>query len=59
MNLEKLSNFSTVSEALEEVKKETVVTVEPKIEKNADGVFLTIPEKAGYGPVKEPIENLK
>ena len=49
MNLEKLSKFRTVSEALEEVKKETVITVEPKIEKNEDGVFLTIPEKAGYG----------
>ena len=34
-------------------------TVEPKIEKNEDGVFLTIPEKAGYGLIKEPIENLK
>ena len=44
---------------LEEVKKETVITVEPKIEKNEDGVFLTIPEKAGYGLIKEPIENLK
>ena len=44
MNLEKLSKFRTVSEALEEVKKETVITVEPKIEKNEDGVFLTIPE---------------
>ena len=59
MNLEKLSKFRTVSEALEEVKKETVITVEPKIEKNEDGVFLTIPEKAGYGLIKEPIENLK
>jgi len=59
MNLEKLSKFNTVKEALEEVKKEKVFTVEPKIEKNEDGVFLTIPEKAGYGLVKEPIENLK
>ena len=59
MNLEKLSKFNTVKEALEEVKKETVFTVEPKIEKNDDGVFLTIPEKAGYGLVKEPIENLR
>ena len=59
MNLEKLSKFRTVSEALEELKKETVITVEPKIEKNEDGVFLTIPEKAGYGLIKEPIENLK
>ena len=59
MNLEKLSKFNTVKEALEEVKKETVFTVEPKIEKNEDGVFLTIPEKAGYGLVNEPIENLR
>ena len=59
MNLEKLSKFRTVKEALDEIKKETVVTVEPKIEKNEDGVFLTIPEKAGYGLIKEPIENLK
>ena len=59
MNLEKLSKFRTVKEALDEAKKETVITVEPKIEKNEDGVFLTIPEKAGYGLIKEPIENLK
>ena len=59
MNLEKLSKFRTVKEALDEAKKETVITVEPKIEKNKDGVFLTIPEKAGYGLIKEPIENLK
>ena len=39
MNLEKLSKFRTVSEALEKVKKETVITVEPKIEKNEDGYF--------------------
>ena len=56
---QKLSKFRTVKEALDEIKKETVVTVEPKIEKNEDGVFLTIPEKAGYGLIKEPIENLK
>jgi Ni,Fe-hydrogenase I small subunit len=59
MNLEKLSKFRSVKEALEEVKKETVITVEPEIEKNEDGVFLTIPERAGYGLIKEPIENLK
>ncbi|MFL2829684.1 MAG: NUDIX hydrolase [Alphaproteobacteria bacterium] len=59
MNLEKLSKFRTVKEALDEIKKETVFTVEPKIEKNEDGVFLTIPEEAGYGLIKEPIENLK
>ena len=59
MNLEKLSKFRTVKEALDEAKKETVITVEPKIEKNKDGVFLTITEKAGYGLIKEPIENLK
>ena len=59
MNLEKLSRFKTVKEALEKIKKETIITVEPKIEKNNDGVFLTIPENAGYGLIKEPIENLK
>ena len=59
MNLEKLSRFKTVKEALEKIKKETIITVEPKIEKNNDGVFLTIPENAGYGHIKEPIENLK
>ena len=59
MNLEKLSRFKTVKEALEKIKKETIITVEPKIEKNNDEVFLTIPENAGYGLIKEPIENLK
>ena len=59
MNLEKLSRFKTVKETLEKIKEETIITVEPKIEKNNDRVFLTIPENAGYGPIKEPIENLK
>ena len=59
MNLEKLSKFDNVEDAITSLRKEEIVTVEPKIEKNDDGVFLTIPENAGYGKIREPIENLK
>ena len=51
---EKIKQISEYS-----LRKEEIVTVEPKIEKNDDGVFLTIPENAGYGKIREPIENLK
>lgn len=59
MNLEKLAKFKNVEEAITSLKKEKIITVEPKIEKNDDGVFLTIPEEAGYGKIREPIENLR
>ncbi len=59
MNLEKLAKFSNVDDAIKASKKEKIITVEPKIEKRDEGVFLTIPENAGYGLVNEPIENLR
>ena len=59
MNLEKLAKFNNVDDAIKASKKEEIVTVEPKIEKKDGGVFLTIPENAGYGLVNEPIENLR
>ncbi|MBV1905073.1 MAG: NUDIX domain-containing protein [Pseudomonadales bacterium] len=47
-NLEKLSRFNTVEEALTTTNTETVVTVTPRIEKRGDDNFLCIPENAGY-----------
>lgn len=59
MNLEKLRNSKTVDEALSKARKQRIVTVLPKLEKTEEGVFLTIPKEAGYGDVKEPLENLR
>ena len=59
MNLEKLRNSKTVEEALSNARKQRIVTVIPKLEKTGDSVFLTIPKEAGYGDVKEPLENLR
>ena len=59
MNLEKLRNSKTVEEALSNARKHRIVTVLPKLEKTEEGVFLTLPKDAGYGDVKESIENLR
>jgi len=59
MNLEKLRNSKTVEEALSNARKQRIVTVLPRLEKTKEGVFLTIPKEAGYGDVKESLENLR
>lgn len=58
MNLEKLGRSKTVAEAMARAKAEPIVTVEPKVVE-ADGKrFLTLPEEAGYGVIREPIERI-
>ena len=59
MNLEKLSRFNNVKDAIKTISKENVITVEPKVEKTEKGSFLTIPEEAGYGLIREPLETLR
>ena len=59
LNLEKLSKSSSVEEALDRARNSKIVTVTPSINKIEDDVFLTIPENAGYGKIKEPLKNFK
>ena len=58
LNLEKLSKSSSVKEALDRARNSKIVTVIPSISKIGDDAFLTIPENAGYGKIKEPLKNL-
>ncbi len=58
LNLEKLSKSSSVEEALDRARNSKIVTVMPSISKIEGEAFLTIPENAGYGLIKEPIKNL-
>ena len=58
LNLEKLSKSSSVEEALDRARNSKIVTVIPSISKIGDDAFLTIPENAGYGKIKEPLKNL-
>ena len=58
LNLEKLSKSNTVEEALENARNSKIATVTPSISKIEGEAFLTIPEKAGYGLIKEPLKNL-
>ena len=58
LNLEKLSKSSSVEEALDRARNSKIVTVMPSISKIEGEAFLTIPENAGYGIIKEPLKNL-
>ncbi len=48
LNIEMLSESSSVENALEMAKARTIVPVLPRIEKRQDGNYLCIPAKAGY-----------
>ncbi len=58
LNLERLSKSNSVEEALDNARNSKIVTVTPSISKIEDEAFLTIPENAGYGIIKEPLKNL-
>lgn len=49
LNLERLDKSSTVAEAVERARADTIVTVMPKMRKTETGRILTIPIQAGYG----------
>ncbi len=59
MNLKKLGEAKSVSEALARARSSRIVTVEPKVETREGGPVLTIPEDAGYGKVEEPMSSLR
>lgn len=49
MNLERLSAFASVAEAMETIGKTPVVTVRPSSIETPDGRMVRIPAEAGYG----------
>jgi 8-oxo-dGTP pyrophosphatase MutT (NUDIX family) len=60
MNLRKLSEAETVEDAISRFSNASVVTVEPRAGKNAEGQpCLFIPEEAGYGVTEELLSNVR
>lgn len=56
LNLKKLGRSQSVAEALENARREPVVTVLPRLGEGADGEpVLCIPEEAGYGVTAAPL----
>lgn len=53
VNLELLDQQSSVSAAIDAARARSIVTVTPRPERRAEGMFITIPPDAGYGPVEE------
>jgi 8-oxo-dGTP pyrophosphatase MutT (NUDIX family) len=56
MNLEKLSRYRTVAEAVEVTRSKPVVTVTPKILRSDSGRRLQIPAEADYGVTEVFVE---
>lgn len=56
LNLERLAGFDGVDKAIAAARARAPFTVEPQIERRPEGLFLTIPEAAGYGVTVEPLE---
>jgi 8-oxo-dGTP pyrophosphatase MutT (NUDIX family) len=55
-NIKKLGRSESVSEALENARQDTIVTVLPKISKQADGtMMMELPEDAGYETIRSPV----
>jgi hypothetical protein len=56
MNLEKLSRYRTVAEAVEVTRSRPVVTVMPKLLSNEGGRLMQIPAEADYGVTEVFVE---
>ncbi len=59
MNLQLLAEASSAADATARAAARTLVTVLPKVERRPEGAVLVIPEDAGYGPVTEPLSNIR
>jgi len=58
-NVKKLGRSGSVGEALESARRNPVVTVLPRVDKDADGeLWMEIPEAAGYDTVRAPMSAL-
>ena len=58
MNLQLLAEASSADDTIKRASERVLVTVEPKVEKRADGTVLVIPHDAGYGVVAEPLASV-
>ena len=59
LNLKKLGRSHNVAEAIEAARRDTIVTVLPRLGEGEDGEpVLCIPEEAGYGVTSAPIGKL-
>jgi 8-oxo-dGTP pyrophosphatase MutT (NUDIX family) len=59
LNLKKLGRSHSVAEALEAARRDTIVTVLPRLGEGDDGEpVLCIPEAAGYGVTSAPVGKL-
>jgi 8-oxo-dGTP pyrophosphatase MutT (NUDIX family) len=58
MNLLKLADSPTVEAALAAARTARIVTVVPRFEQRAEGMFLCIPREAGYGVDAVPADNI-
>ena len=56
LNLQKLSQYSTLEKAIQTTEAESIVTVLPTTEKRDDGNFIRIPIEAGYGISESKID---
>lgn len=56
LNVEKLGEASTVAEALDRARKDTIVTVLPEVTRGDNGPVLRIPAEAGYSVVEAPLD---
>jgi 8-oxo-dGTP pyrophosphatase MutT (NUDIX family) len=55
-NVKKLGRSPSVAEALDNARRDTIVTVLPRVSKDPDGtMMMEIPEEAGYDTVRAPI----
>ncbi len=59
LNLVKLGQSKTVTEAIAKAKTGRIVTVEPKVISKDGKQLLTIPPDAGYGVVEEPMSAVR
>jgi 8-oxo-dGTP pyrophosphatase MutT (NUDIX family) len=58
-NIKKLGRSQSVAEALENARRDTIVTVMPQFAKDPDGtMMMVIPEEAGYDTVRTPMSAL-
>jgi 8-oxo-dGTP pyrophosphatase MutT (NUDIX family) len=53
LNLELLATASSVEAAIDAARLRAIITVTPQVERRQEGVFVTIPPDAGYGPAEE------
>jgi 8-oxo-dGTP pyrophosphatase MutT (NUDIX family) len=55
-NMKKLGRSRSVEDALENARRDTIVTVLPRFSKDPDGtLMMVIPEEAGYDTVRAPM----